>query len=63
MAGYVDDAIWRWQGLVWAHLLANDIDELHRFATAPGIHRLSYQGPQKRRGPRRSGAHEGNMRP
>ena len=47
MALYVDDAIWRWQGLRWAHLLADDIDELHRFATGLGIHRLSYQGPPR----------------
>ena len=24
VALYVDDAIWRWQGLQWAHLLADD---------------------------------------
>lgn len=47
MALYVDDAIWRWQGLRWAHLLADDIDELHRFAIGLGIHRLSYQGPPR----------------
>ena len=28
---YVDTAVWHWQGLKWAHLLADDIDELHRF--------------------------------
>src|SRR3954467_9841803 len=47
VALYVDDAIWRWQGLQWAHLLADDIDELHRFATELGINRLSYQGPPR----------------
>ena len=47
MALYVDDAIWRWQGLQWAHLLADDIDELHRFASALGINLLSYQGPPR----------------
>ena len=47
VALYVDDAIWRWQGLQWAHLLADDIDELHRFAAALGINRLSYQGPPR----------------
>ena len=31
MALYVDDKIWRWQ-VQWAHLLADGIDELHRFA-------------------------------
>jgi hypothetical protein len=45
MALYVDDAIWEWQGLRWAHLLADDLEELHRFAAALGIHRTSYQGP------------------
>jgi hypothetical protein len=47
VALYVDDAIWRWQGLQWAHLLADDIDELHRFASALGINPLSYQGPPR----------------
>ena len=32
MTVYVDDAIWVWQGLNWCHLLADDTDELHRFA-------------------------------
>src|SRR4051812_16662999 len=35
VALYVDDAIWRWQGLQWAHLLADGIDELHRFRRGP----------------------------
>jgi hypothetical protein len=47
MAVYVDDAIWGWRGLAWAHLLADDTDELHRFAAGLGIHRISYQGPPK----------------
>ncbi len=47
MAVYVDDAIWRWQGLKWAHLLADDIHELHRFARRLGIHSASYQGPPR----------------
>lgn len=47
VALYVDDAIWRWQGLQWAHLLADDNDELHRFASALGINPLSYQGPPR----------------
>jgi hypothetical protein len=33
MTVYVDDAVWKWQGLIiWCHLLADDVDELHRFA-------------------------------
>jgi hypothetical protein len=47
MAVYVDDAIWDWQGRKWCHLLADDIDELHRFAATLGLHRISYQGPPK----------------
>jgi hypothetical protein len=47
MAVYVDEAIWRWQGRKWCHLLADDVDELHRFAAALGLHRISYQGPPK----------------
>jgi Protein of unknown function (DUF4031) len=47
VALYVDDAIWRWQGLQWAHLLADGVDELHRFAADLGINRLSYQGPPR----------------
>jgi hypothetical protein len=44
---YVDAAIWDWQGLKWAHLLADDTDDLHRFAAMLGIHRASYQGPPR----------------
>lgn len=47
MSVYVDDAIWNWQGRKWCHLLADDIDELHRFARELGLHRSSYQGPPK----------------
>ena len=46
-AVYVDEAIWEWRGLNWAHLLADDTDDLHRFAAALGIHRTSYQGPPR----------------
>ena len=46
-AVYVDEAIWEWRGLKWAHLLADDTDDLHRFAAALGIHRTSYQGPPR----------------
>jgi Protein of unknown function (DUF4031) len=51
MAVYVDDAIWDWQGRKWCHLLADDIDELHRFALKLGVHRTSYQGPPKTAAP------------
>jgi Protein of unknown function (DUF4031) len=51
MAVYVDDAIWSWQGRKWCHLLADEVDELHRFAAALGVHRTSYQGPPKTAAP------------
>lgn len=51
MAVYVDEAIWAWQGRKWCHLLADSIDELHRFAAALGLHRTSYQGPPKTSAP------------
>jgi len=47
MTVYVDEAIWRWGGLRWCHLLADDTDELHRFAASLGIKPASYQGPPK----------------
>lgn len=47
MAVYVDDAIWYWQGMRWAHLMADEESELHRFAAALGIPRGVYQGPPK----------------
>ena len=51
MAVYVDDAIWGWRGRKWCHLLADEIDELHRFAVRLGLHRTSYQGPPKTSSP------------
>ena len=51
MAVYVDEAIWAWRGRKWCHLLADDIDELHRFACGLGLHRHSYQGPPKTASP------------
>jgi hypothetical protein len=51
MAVYVDDAIWRWVGKRWCHLLADDVHELHRFAARLGVHRLIYQGPPKTSAP------------
>src|SRR5205085_6278607 len=47
VAVYVDAAIWSWSGLKWCHLLADDIDELHRFAARLGIKRSSFQSPPK----------------
>jgi hypothetical protein len=51
MTVYVDDAIWKWAGRRWCHMLADDIAELHRFAALLGIHQLSYQGPPKTSAP------------
>jgi hypothetical protein len=47
MTVYVDDAIWDFSGLKWCHLLADDTDELHRFAARLGVRRVSYQGPPR----------------
>ena len=51
MTVYVDDAIWHWHGLKWCHLLADDLDELHRFAAVLGIKRASFQSAPKARTP------------
>jgi hypothetical protein len=51
MAVYVDQAIWRWAERSWCHLLADDVEELHRFASMIGVHRLLYQGPPKTSAP------------
>jgi hypothetical protein len=47
MAVYVDDPIWPLAGRLWCHLLADDVDELHRFAAELGLKRSSYQGPPR----------------
>jgi uncharacterized protein DUF4031 len=47
MAVYVDDAIWHWRGVKWCHLLADELDELHRFAAQLGIKRTSFQSSPK----------------
>lgn len=46
-----NEASWTWRGLKWAHLLADDLDKLHRFAHRLGIHRLSFQAPPKSSSP------------
>ena len=43
MAVYVDSAIWGFAGCRWCHLLADDLDELHRFAAQLGLKRTSFQ--------------------
>ena len=47
MPVYVDQAIWQWKGRKWCHLMADEVDELHRFAFHLGIQMASYQGPPK----------------
>ena len=51
MAVYVDEAIWAKHGRKWCHLIADDVDELHRFARRLGLHCSSYQGPPKTASP------------
>lgn len=51
MAVYVDAAIWWHAGRKWCHMLADDEDELHRFAARLGIKRSSYQGPPVTKNP------------
>jgi len=44
---YVDEAIWPWRGRKWAHLMAEDLDELHAFAARVGLKRSWFQGHTK----------------
>lgn len=43
MSVYVDDAVHPWRGRRWAHLLADTLEELHRFADALGLPRHAFQ--------------------
>jgi hypothetical protein len=41
----VDDALWRWRGMRWAHLVSdNSLEELHGFAAELGLPARSFQG-------------------
>jgi len=41
----VDDALWRWRGRLWCHLVSDvSHDELHAFAARLGIPRHVFQG-------------------
>ncbi len=51
MSVYVDEPIWWWHGLRWAHLLADDIDELHWFAHRLGVRYTSFQSPPRSSSP------------
>ncbi len=45
MAVLVDSPRWQWRGQRWAHLVSDHSeDELHVFAAALGLRRLSFQG-------------------
>jgi hypothetical protein len=45
MAILVDEAIWRWRGRRWAHLVSDEShEELHTFAALLGLHRAWFQG-------------------
>lgn len=50
MTVYVDDAVFAWRGRLWAHLLADSLDELHAMASALGLDRRAFQN-------KTSGAH------
>lgn len=50
MAVYVDNAVFPWRGRRWAHLMADDLNELHAFAARLGLPRRAFQD-------KRSGAH------
>lgn len=43
MAVYVDDAVTLWRGHRWAHLMADELDELHAFAARLGLRREKFQ--------------------
>lgn len=50
MTVYVDDAVTLWRGQRWAHLMADELVELHTFASRLGLPRRAFQD-------KRSGAH------
>ena len=43
LAVYVDNARIAWRGRQWCHLVADSLDELHRFATSLGLRRGWFQ--------------------
>jgi hypothetical protein len=49
MAVYVDEARWKWRGMLWCHMTADSLDELHAMAEKLGLKREWYQGPPKTR--------------
>jgi hypothetical protein len=51
MTCYVDKPEWEWRGKMWAHLLADSLDELHAFAGQLGLQRAWFQAPPQTRYP------------
>jgi hypothetical protein len=43
LALYVDNARIEWRGRHWCHLVADSLDELHRFAKSLGLKRAWFQ--------------------
>lgn len=43
LAVYVDNARISWRGRRWCHLVADSLEELHRFATSLGLKRVWFQ--------------------
>lgn len=47
MAVYVDKALTKWKGMLWCHLVADSLDELHEFAIVIGMKQQWFQEPPK----------------
>ena len=43
MTVYVDNECMEWRGKLWCHLVAESLDELHRFAARLGLRRNWFQ--------------------
>ena len=43
LAVYVDNVRINWRGRQWCHLVADSLDELHRFANSLGLKRVWFQ--------------------
>ena len=43
MTVYVDNECIQWRGKLWCHLVAESLDELHRFAARLGLRRNWFQ--------------------
>jgi hypothetical protein len=48
VVAYVDEPIWEWRGRCWCHLIADDTEELHRFAASLGLRREWFQANPER---------------